>query len=1125
MLRKLAIAIAASGAMMSAGQLHALGMGEIELESALNQPLDARIKLLKASELENWEIKPDLASPEAFDKSGVERTFFLNNFKFEVERVGSDVFVNISTQQPVVEPFLNFLVRVDWPNGRLLREYTLLLDPPVFTEETPAPVQAPQDQYVAPQPETLPGMTPSPTAYEAPVMMEPEPQMQPAPVVEKAPKPKKQQTYKVRTNDTLWEVAQRTRPNPRITPQQAMLAIQDLNPDAFIGGNINRLKKNQVLRIPTEDQILSRNFNEAVSEVAMQNRVLAESKAKKAQLDATRKDTINERDDQVSESRLKLLAGGEATGDMERSASGQVVEETGGDQSKLEQELSLAAENLDKSQRDNQELRTRLDTLEEQINTLQRLINLKDQQMVALQSGMSEKEVQEEMAKAPTPQSETMEMVEAEVAPELIADPAEQTSMPAESGDVMVKDPEQDLNFASDGGQKAPKQPESEKKTIAPAPMPVDEPFDPVAFALENPPVIGGALAALLLALLGVNYARKKKESAELQEGGDIVGNGLVEGDPLADADLDLDANLDDEFADLGVEESAVDGGLGSSIEDGSEGSSDVIAEADGYIAYGRTEAARDVLLEAVQSQPGRADVRVKLVETLAMLSATDQLQEHVAFVMENGDEQQQAAVQAYASGDEFAGSDLMTDGFDELDLGDGDESLDLGGDSLDLGDDLAAGEFDASDLEDGELDFDLDGLDLDAGGDAPEASADGDFDSDLEFDLDLDDAAPMAEADDLDVGIDSLEDDGNSLDFELGEDSVVDVSEDISLEDDGLSLDLDSDDSGLEFDLDEGELDTGDLESELSLDEGLAEISADDNSLDFDMGSDDALELDSDTSLELDGEDELSLDDLGGDAELDLGELDTGEVEFDTGDLELDAGDSELELSSLEEVSSEDVSLDLGDDAELSLELDSALEIDGDELEVGDLEGLELDTGDDLDLGGDELPELDTEDALTLEVDDELPSLDEVQDLTDQELAEDAELASLDTDLEDMDMDLSEPDSLEASDDTVEISLSEGDELPTLEEFEVSSDSEEVAEAPGLGDLPELSDDDSELDLETDLDFLSGTDESETKLDLARAYIDMDDKDGAREILQEVLEEGSDAQKQEANNLMDGMA
>ncbi len=77
MLRKLAIAIAASGAMMSASMTYALGMGDIELDSALSQPLDARIKLLKASELEDWEIKPDLASREEFDKSGVERVFFL----------------------------------------------------------------------------------------------------------------------------------------------------------------------------------------------------------------------------------------------------------------------------------------------------------------------------------------------------------------------------------------------------------------------------------------------------------------------------------------------------------------------------------------------------------------------------------------------------------------------------------------------------------------------------------------------------------------------------------------------------------------------------------------------------------------------------------------------------------------------------------------------------------------------------------------------------------------------------------------------------------------------------------------------------------------------------------------
>ncbi|MEY8262787.1 MAG: FimV/HubP family polar landmark protein, partial [Bermanella sp.] len=471
MLRKLAIAIAASGAMMSAGYVHALGMGDIELESALNQPLNAHIKLIKASELEDWEIKPDLASSLEFQKSGIEHVFFLNNLKFKIERVGEDVFIRLSSKQPVVEPFLNFLVQVDWPNGRLLREYTLLLDPPVFSEEWVEPVTAPAHEKLADEftgeadssDATLPGMGVSDAddlsdipdvVADSDISDLPDVAEQTsektvaAPLalkdaaVKEAAAPK---TYTVRADDTLWEVALRTRPHRSITPQQAMLAIQDLNPDAFIGGNINRLKKNQVLRLPNEEQVRNRSFKQSVSQVAFQNQALNQ---RKAQLDATRKSQVIERDTEVAGAELKLLAGGAATAASERGASGKVVAKTAGDQSKLDSDLSLALEDLDKSKRANQELSARLDLLEEQLKTLQRIISLKDEQMVALQVGFAESA---EGNKVDPRQAELTQLAA-----------ATKSSEPAKS--------KADLNFASSAEKALPQagaKPEADKKPEA----------------------------------------------------------------------------------------------------------------------------------------------------------------------------------------------------------------------------------------------------------------------------------------------------------------------------------------------------------------------------------------------------------------------------------------------------------------------------------------------------------------------------------------------------------------------------------------------------------------------------------------------------------------------------------
>ncbi|WP_369959555.1 FimV family protein [Pseudomonas benzenivorans] len=107
-----------------------MGLGEITLHSALNQPLEADIELLEIADLSADDLKVRLAPTEVFSRSGVERFYFLNDLRFTpLLRDGSGI-IRVRSNQPVREPYLNFIVEVARPNGRLLREYTLLLDPP-----------------------------------------------------------------------------------------------------------------------------------------------------------------------------------------------------------------------------------------------------------------------------------------------------------------------------------------------------------------------------------------------------------------------------------------------------------------------------------------------------------------------------------------------------------------------------------------------------------------------------------------------------------------------------------------------------------------------------------------------------------------------------------------------------------------------------------------------------------------------------------------------------------------------------------------------------------------------------------------------------------------------------------
>ena len=138
MFRKSALAIAVLGAMTTAN-VAALGLGDIDLKSALNQPLDAEVELLSATGAEMQELRVSVAPPQAFEEAGIERPMFLNKLKFDVRNnaEGRPV-IHITSSDVVREPFIDFLLEISWSKGRLVREYTVLVDPPVTMPAAPA---------------------------------------------------------------------------------------------------------------------------------------------------------------------------------------------------------------------------------------------------------------------------------------------------------------------------------------------------------------------------------------------------------------------------------------------------------------------------------------------------------------------------------------------------------------------------------------------------------------------------------------------------------------------------------------------------------------------------------------------------------------------------------------------------------------------------------------------------------------------------------------------------------------------------------------------------------------------------------------------------------------------------
>ncbi|KAB0486836.1 pilus assembly protein FimV [Pseudomonas reinekei] len=662
--RKLVLAIAAASA-LSSGMAHALGLGELTLKSTLNQPLVAEIELLDVKELTAAEVVPSLASPEDFAKAGVDRQAFLNDLTFTpVLNASGKSILRVTSSKPLSEPMVKFLVQVMWPNGRLLRDYSVLLDPSKFS---------PQTAEAAAQPAPT-GTTP----------------------VTAATKPSQ---YTTTSRDTLWEIAAKARNGGSI--QQTMLAIQALNPDAFIDGNINRLKTGQVLRLPDQAQSTSVAQPKAIAEVAAQNaawrqgrRYVAKPATGQQQLDATNRGRGDAPATQSAQDKLSLVSAesGKAGG-----------KGPAGDAKALGNKLAVTQESLDTTRRDNAELKSRVADLQSQMDKLQRLIELKNNQLAKLQA--------EGAAGAPAVAAAPA------ISAELAADPA---AMPAETAPAPAP------------AAAAPEVvPAPTEQPVEPAPVASDEQkFNEL---LTNPWLLGlaggGAVIVLLLLLL---LARRRKAQQEAEKHLRMA-RALSEEQEFS-ADLDLPESS---FEGLEVPPPSVKLANAPApaptpapviapvvvtppiaaplVAPAAERSDDVLGQARSHIAAGRLNQAAALLEDGVKQEPQRSDLRLKLMEVYGLQGDRD------AFVVQER--------QLVANGDNFAQVENLKSRFPAMAL------VAAGG----IAAAAAAAELDAQYVKDLLLDEPQ----------APEPTpVDDDFDS--AFDLSLDDlenVTPVAEA------------------------------------------------------------------------------------------------------------------------------------------------------------------------------------------------------------------------------------------------------------------------------------------------------------------------------------------------------------------------------------------
>lgn len=1024
--RKLAVAMALAGGLGS-GVAQALGLGEIELQSWLNEPLDAEISLRESRGVDPGDVFVNVAPEAAYQRIGIDRHQFLSRLRFEVVTASDgSLVVNVSSREPLREPYLNFLLELTWPNGRLMREYSVLVDPPVYAEDSGV-----QEQVSAPSAAPASPRQAAPRSQES-VRRQAQAESSLA------------RGYQADTfgptgpSDTLWTIAQRVRPDSSVSMQQVMLALQDQNPNAFMGGNINRLKRGEVLRVPTMEQIRSRSQAEANHVVAQQNEAF-QSRTVDATRTAEAESAPAPTQAGAAGDELRLLvADGESRDVTEGGSAGGDGDLPGGS----DVGSAVAMEELEATRRENEELNSRLADLQDQVSTLQRLLELKNSQLADLQGMTAEEaaaagQLPDDEAEAPTG-----EMAEADGADDVAEDDSEALEdMPAAEGseqavsDELTDDSgvdgageeiattesaqpvdeaaEHEADEADVAAAPAAEQPREQPRQPAPVAPPAAEKGFPgnVIDAISNNPMyqiaLGGGLVLLLLLLLLVARRNANREKAFYDQ-------------------LNSEDGSESDSFDLSLEDEAVDQQEGA----------DALAEADTYIAYGRHDQAAQVLETAISREPSRTDLRLKLLEVYADSQDRDSFEKQYGEIEALEDEAaiEQATVlrerleeaESMPSIDDLE-SQLRSDSFStsvatEEEPGQEDELP--SDDDWQLSDDLKADEFEASPEPEQENEFGELESDVEKETDSP--------DDLIEYDLSILETSDKGEPDDLEL---SEEQDFSSLEMDL--------------EDSGEAK---ADEEDLSFDFESA------LEDEAT--EEPAVETAEEGTLDF------GLEDESDKAEQV-GDAETVEDELSGDVDA-------------------------LDESFLDE---------------LDAELDKVAE------EEGEPEGLDLDES--------------TLDDLELDVSDEdLALMEEFSESDEQPAGPEQEAASLDEELGLEDAFSSEE---PADSEPTSEQAQEGEPEATEQEADAMDDDLVPLASESLDGKQEQSSaldiDEESLGEDDDFDFLAGTDEAATKLDLARAYIEMGDSDGARDILEEVALEGNDEQKAEAQELLKNLS
>ena len=607
----------------------AAGLGKINVLSPLGQPLNAEIEIVALRPGEEETLVARVAPLEAFTAAGIEPGAVLNTMRFAVERRDNRRILRVTTTSPVNDPFVELLVELQWQSGRLVREYTFLLDPPEYKSrelaaaprapvakpapepeaKAPPPLEAKPIEPAAPPPPTAPVIaaapTPPPAAAEPqaekpaaePAKPEPakpeaakeETKPEPAAPAELAKEPPKEgatpaepKVYEVKKGDTLGAIARDNLP-PGVTLNQMLLAIYRANQDAFLRENVNLVRAGRILNIPTAEEMGTVDADEANRVVRSHMSEFRDYRSRLAAVPAAADDAAGQREPAAGPIEPKPEAPKPAAPQDQVRLSKADPQKPGA----AATPAAKAARDDDAVARERalKEAQSRIADLEKNVADLRKLLELKNQQLAELEKKAGAKPAPAAPAPAPTP------------APAPAAKAPEKPAAPAPTPAPVAKAPEP-AKPAAPVAKPAPK----------PAPPPPPEPSLIDEF-LENPVALAGLGAVVLLLLFYALWAWRKKKTAQAKFTDSVMGAaaaGAAAGATMTEPTLGA-------ATPAGAQPALSQPPAGVAAEE-----VDPIAEADVYMAYGRDSQAEEILKEALQKDSSRIPVHAKLLEIYA---------------------------------------------------------------------------------------------------------------------------------------------------------------------------------------------------------------------------------------------------------------------------------------------------------------------------------------------------------------------------------------------------------------------------------------------------------------------------------------------------------------------------